>query len=95
VPALLCLAEPRWSIWTHDFVAKLKGPLLGMHGHDNADPHMGALFVAEGPAFRRDSVHPAFDNVDVHPLLAHLLRTTAEKNDGNFSDVADMLKPGL
>jgi hypothetical protein len=55
---------------------------------------MGALFVAERPAFRQGRVHPTFDNVDVYPLLADLLGITAEKNDGQFSDVADMLKPG-
>ncbi|MDB5395877.1 MAG: hypothetical protein JWM91_3383 [Rhodospirillales bacterium] len=66
-----------------------------MHGYDNANPHMGALFVSNGPAFRRGAVHPAFDNVDVYPMLAHLLGITPEKNDENFPDVADMLKPGI
>ncbi|MDB5394539.1 MAG: phosphodiesterase [Rhodospirillales bacterium] len=95
VPALLCLAEPGWSIWTHAFVASLKGGfVMGMHGYDNADPRMGALFVAEGPAFHQGVVHPAFDNVDVYPLLTHLLRIKPEQNDGQFSVVADMLKAG-
>jgi len=96
VPALVCLAEPGWAIWTHDFIASLKGGFVyGMHGYDPADPLMGALFVAEGPAFRQGTVHPTFDNVDVYPLLTHLLAIKPEPNDGRFAEVADMLKPGM
>jgi predicted AlkP superfamily pyrophosphatase or phosphodiesterase len=95
VPALLCLAEPGWAIWTHAFIVNLKGGFVyGMHGYDPADPLMGALFVAEGPAFKQGAVHPTFDNVDVYPLLTHLLAIRAEPNDGKFSDIADVLKPG-
>jgi len=94
VPALLCLAEPGWAIWTHDFIASLKGGFVyGMHGYDPADPRMNALFVAEGPAFRQGMVHPAFDNVDVYPLLIRLLAIKPESNDGKFGEVADMLRP--
>jgi len=94
VPALLCLAEPGWAIWTHDFIASLKGGFVyGMHGYDPADPRMNALFVAEGPAFRQGTVHPAFDNVDLYPLLTRLLAIKPEPNDGRFGDVADMLRP--
>jgi predicted AlkP superfamily pyrophosphatase or phosphodiesterase len=96
VPALVCLADPGWAIWTHAFVASLKGGFIyGMHGYDPADPLMGALFVAEGPTFRQSAIHAAFDNVDVYPLLTHLLAIKPEPNDGRFADVADMLKPGM
>ena len=94
VPAIICLPDLGWSVWTHDFVASLKGKfVLGMHGYDNAEPDMGALFIAEGPAFRQNEVHAAFDNVDVYPLLAHLMAIEPEANDGQFRDVSDMLKP--
>jgi predicted AlkP superfamily pyrophosphatase or phosphodiesterase len=95
VPALLCLAEPGWSISTHDYIATHKTFSLGQHGYDNAEPHMGALFLAEGPAFQKGAVHSTFDNVDVYPLLTHLLSITPEKNDGQFAEVADMLMPGF
>ena len=93
VPALLCLANPGWTISSHDYVAT--HPFnVGQHGFDNFEPHMGALFVAEGPAFRRGRVHKIFDNVDVYPLLTHLLEIRPERNDGRYSEVADMLVPG-
>lgn len=44
----------------------------GMHGYIYTKD-MGALFVAEGPAFKSGVVLPPFDNVDVYPLVAHIL----------------------
>ena len=44
---------------------------------------MRAVFVADGPSFRDGVRMPAFDNVDVYPLLMRLLDVPAEPNDGN------------
>ena len=44
-----------------------------MHGYDNADPTMTALFIANGPAFRPGVRLAPFDNVDVAPLLRDLI----------------------
>lgn len=92
VPALLCLADDGWTITTHADAAKRKHFSLGEHGYDNDDPNMRALFIAHGPAFKRGLRVPEFDNVDVYPLLAHLLGIKPEPNDGRFSDVSEMLR---
>ena len=44
---------------------------------------MRAVFVADGPAFADGARLPAFDNVDVYPLVMRLLHVPAEPNDGN------------
>ncbi|EIM01317.1 phosphodiesterase [Rhodanobacter thiooxydans] len=94
VPQLLCLANVHWRITTSDYAAKRKGRLsLGEHGYDNAEPLMQALFVAYGPAFRVDAKLPAFPNVDVYPLMTHLLGIPAAANDGDYEAVKGMLKP--
>jgi len=93
VPALLCLADDGWIITTHDDDAKRKHFSLGEHGYDNDDPTMRALFVAHGPAFKAGLRVPEFDNVDVYPLLAHLLAIKPAPNDGHFDEVRGMLKP--
>ncbi|OAN66971.1 phosphodiesterase [Sphingomonas sp. TDK1] len=69
IAAIFCLADPRWLI-----VEKLPDTPFthGEHGYDNRAPDMAALFVAAGPAFRHGTV-PAFDNVDITPLLRDLL----------------------
>lgn len=95
VPQLLCLADVGWHITTSDYSVTHKGAhvSLGEHGYDNADPLMRALFVAHGPAFRVDAKVPEFPNVDVYPLMTHLLDIPAMPNDGDYDAVKGMLKP--
>ena len=95
IPQLLCLADVGWRITTTAHVDSHKGKIsLGQHGYDNADPSMQALFVAHGPAFRVGAKVPAFPNVDVYPLMTHLLGIPAATNDGDYDAVKGMLKPG-
>jgi predicted AlkP superfamily pyrophosphatase or phosphodiesterase len=89
VPPILCLPETGWEITTHSY--KPRQPDLGDHGFDPFSPEMRAIFIANGPAFRRGVSLPVFDNVDVYPLLAKLLAVTPQPNDGNLADVAPAL----
>ncbi|HEV2540448.1 MAG TPA: ectonucleotide pyrophosphatase/phosphodiesterase [Frateuria sp.] len=94
VPQLLCLADVGWRITTADYLASHAGHVsLGEHGYDNAAPQMRALFVAHGPAFRDGVTVPAFPNVDVYPLMTHLLGIPAQPNDGDYRAVEGMLVP--
>lgn len=45
----------------------------GEHGYDNSIPDMGATFYAWGPAFKTGLTIPPFENVNLYPLLAHIL----------------------
>ncbi len=93
VPQLLCLADVHWRITTSANAARHRGRLsVGNHGYDNADPSMQAIFIAHGPAFRAGAKVPAFANVDVYPLMTHLLGLPAAANDGNYDAVKGMLK---
>ena len=94
VPQLLCLANVGWRITTTDYAASHQGHIsIGEHGYDNADPRMQALFIAHGPAFRVNAKVSAFPNVDVYPLMTHLLDIPPAANDGDYNAVKDMLKP--
>lgn len=94
VPRMVCLADVGWRIVTTEALAKRKGHVsIGEHGYDNADPRMQALFVAHGPAFQNGLRFHSFPNVDVYPLMAHLLGITPKFSDGKFEDVQGMLKP--
>jgi predicted AlkP superfamily pyrophosphatase or phosphodiesterase len=83
VPPIVCAAEVGWYITTHARMGQVKDINLGSHGYDPASPSMAALFVAEGPAFRKGVALAPFDNVDVEPLLAKLLRLNAPRSDGS------------
>ncbi|NII09255.1 ectonucleotide pyrophosphatase/phosphodiesterase [Oleiagrimonas sp. C23AA] len=93
VPAITCAADLHWQIMSQANVTKYKGKtMLGDHGYDNAAPQMRALFIAHGPAFRQGAVIGEFPNVDVYPLMTHLLGLPAQTNDGHFSQIKDALK---
>ncbi|WP_313535627.1 ectonucleotide pyrophosphatase/phosphodiesterase [Sphingomonas sp.] len=90
IAALFCLAQPRWMI-----VEKLPDASFtrGEHGYDNRSADMAALFVAAGPAFRHGTV-PAFDNVDVTPLLRDLLGLPPKARlDGDDTRFRALLQP--
>ena len=89
VAPIFCLPETGWSLTTRDY--RPSWPEGGNHGFDPESPEMAAVFVAGGPAFRPGTILPAFDNVSVYPLLAHLLGVTPEPNDGDIGDVATAL----
>lgn len=93
VPRLVCLADVGWRITTTSYLAKHKDISIGEHGYDNADPRMRALFVAHGPGFQSGIRFHSFPNVDVYPLMAHLLGIPPKLSDGKFQDVQGMLKP--
>lgn len=94
VPAFLCLADTGWAIISHEALAKRTMPMSrGEHGYDNLDPAMRALFVAHGPAFAHGASIAPFPNVDVYPLLAHLLDLQPLPNDGNLEAVKGLLAP--
>jgi predicted AlkP superfamily pyrophosphatase or phosphodiesterase len=63
----------------------------GNHGYDPADPTMGALFIGSGPDFKKGLVVPPFPNLDIYPMITHLLGIKGEKGDGNFQDVRAIL----
>jgi predicted AlkP superfamily pyrophosphatase or phosphodiesterase len=89
VPPYFCLPQTGWSITTHDY--KPRNPERGGHGYDPYAPEMAAVFIAVGPAFRHGVTLPSFDNVDVYPLLAHLIAVKPQANDGQLADVAGAL----
>ena len=81
IPPYFCLPETGWLL--AKTTPKEQGD-LGNHGYDNAAPEMAALFIASGPAIKPLGPVPAFDNVDVAPLLRDLLRLPAGTGlDGN------------
>jgi len=68
-------------------------PPKGEHGYD---PYrmksMHAIFYAEGPDIRAGYRAKPFENVDVYPLIAHILGLKIGKIDGSIEPVRGMLQ---
>jgi predicted AlkP superfamily pyrophosphatase or phosphodiesterase len=93
VPPIVCQMDEGWNAEKPAKIAKrVQGHTTGSHGFDPALPSMRATFIANGPSFRHGVVLPVFDNVDVYPMLAHLIGVTPQMNDGDASTLAPALR---
>lgn len=90
IPPIVCQADDGWRVWLHRWPAATK--LKGEHGFAPEDVGMRAVFTAVGPSFRAGVRLPAFDNVDVYPLLARLLRINPAPNDGDIAPLLPALQ---
>ena len=93
ITAIVAIADEGWTITTHQRASRApRGGVGGTHGYDNQLPSMGALFVAEGPAFKRGLRVPPFQNIHVYALLAQLLHLQPAHTDGSLDSVRVMLR---
>ena len=68
-------------------------PDVGQHGFDPTISDMHATFYAWGPNFKSNLKVPAFENVNVYPLIAKILGLSySHKIDGKAKVTAPMLK---
>lgn len=94
VAPIIGIADPGWSIATHEYFERNPdGYRGGNHGYDHLSEDMQALFVASGPAFRQDTVVPPFPNVDVYELIMHVLGLPPAPGDGRLERAKGVLKP--
>ncbi len=93
VAPIVCVADVGWYLTTHDRMSHMHDSLnLGSHGYRPDAPQMAALFIARGPAFKAGVRLPAFDNVDVYPLMTRLLGLTTPPGDGSVQVFQRALK---
>lgn len=91
VPDIVALADP------HFYFAPHKGTWEphGDHGYDNELMDMHGVFMARGPAFKRNLKTGEVQNVDVCPLVCHLLNIPAhvhERMNGSLARVKHLVR---
>lgn len=66
----------------------------GEHGFDPyATPHLGAIFYANGPNFKKGLKIGQFENIHIYPLVADLLNITSYPEvDGNLKTLKEIIK---
>ena len=68
-------------------------PGAGHHGFPNSVKDMHAVFLAWGPAFRKGTTVPTFENIHVYPMVACILGLKTPANiDGDKKVLAGILK---
>jgi predicted AlkP superfamily pyrophosphatase or phosphodiesterase len=93
IPPIVCQMHAGWDALPREAIARRPEHARGSHGYDPQSPSMRALFVAHGPSFRSGVRIAPFHNVDVYPLLAHLLGVPPAPNDGDAGTWQPALKP--
>ena len=80
--------------WPKVFSLSDRKPKPGAHGYDPYKvKEMHAVFMAWGPAFKRGIKIPAFENVNVYPVVIKILGLSyTHKIDGTFKVANDILK---
>jgi alkaline phosphatase D len=85
---MILVADSGWTIRHHPEYPVSKGA----HGYDPDNKNMHAIFFAAGPAFKEGFRCGSFENVDLYPLIAHLLGIVPASMDGQFDRVIEILK---
>ena len=92
MPELLLVAEHGYTINTKSYFDKRPtAPSGGTHGFDNKDKEMWALFLAEGPAFKKGIKVEAFENIHLYALMAKIMNLEPANNDGNLDKISAIL----
>ena len=85
---LVVVANKGWNVKFY----RTDKEYIGNHGYDNENPDMHGIFYATGPAFKKGYTSKAFENVNLYPLIAHLLKIKPAQVDGSLENVKDLLK---
>ena len=84
IPPVMLIADDHWNIESRvGWSFRSRTYSRGSHGWDPATSDMGALFLAQGPAFRQGVLLKAFDNIHVYNLLCAALSLQPATNDGD------------
>ncbi|KAE9556526.1 hypothetical protein FO519_000220 [Halicephalobus sp. NKZ332] len=63
-------------------------------GWDNNHPELNGIFLARGPAFKVEHTIPSMEIVDVYQLVMNILGVEANKHNGTWETVEELLSDG-
>jgi len=79
------------SAWQYSLTGKVPRS-AGAHGYNPYNTDMHAIFYAKGPAFKVGYQQATFENINLYPLICHILNITPAPVDGHIERVRSMLK---
>jgi ectonucleotide pyrophosphatase/phosphodiesterase family member 5 len=94
IPQIVIIADMGWEVIDNFKAKKLetdKGK-AGDHGFDNYQLDMHGIFIAEGPAFKKNYATGTLLNIDVYPLLCKIFGIQPRSNiDGKIERIEFLL----
>jgi predicted AlkP superfamily pyrophosphatase or phosphodiesterase len=94
ITPIIGLADEGWSITTRARLRTARPDQLdgATHGWDPELVSMGALFVAQGPAFAEGRVVPPLHAIHLYELMTHILGLQPAPNSGSLAAVRGVLR---
>ncbi len=88
------IADLGWMLVDNDDMERWdKYASLGTHGFDNNELDMHGIFIASGPAFKKNYKTGTVWNVDIYPLLCEIFNIPQNKTiDGKLDRISHILK---
>jgi len=69
--------------------------IAGQHGWDNKEALMHPIFIARGPAFKKNYVADPFETINMYALQCCLLGINPRPNNGSLDAVRHILKTSV
>jgi predicted AlkP superfamily pyrophosphatase or phosphodiesterase len=89
---ILIVAKEGWTILKDNLEGSYYFYSKAAHGYDNDLQSMQAIFFAQGPAFKKDYTISSINNIDIYPLIAHILNIKSyHEIDGKLENVINIL----
>lgn len=86
IQPVVLVADEGWTI-----VLNKSSTRLGDHGYDNSLPSMHPFLAAHGPAFHKGYKYNTINNVDIYPMMCHILGLEPHPNNGSFGHTKCLL----
>ena len=93
VPEIIIVADLGYTINERSYIERRQNyPTGATHGFDNLEPAMHALFIANGPDFKKGFSMGAFENIHLYELMAYLLEIESAGTDGSLDSLKSLLR---
>jgi len=80
------------SSWSVQYKSNYYSHSKGAHGYDNQNTDMHSIFYAIGPSFKTGYNSSTIKNIDIYPLIAHILGLEIPPIDGSLDRIKHILK---
>lgn len=84
--SIVLLADLGWSITTRkEYNDNNKKYIGGGHGYSNTEYDMRTIFIASGPAFKKNFTFPQINTTDIYNILCKVYSVKGPQNNGTQS----------
>ncbi|KAJ3224238.1 hypothetical protein HK099_008694, partial [Clydaea vesicula] len=89
IPEILLVADVGWVFGNTPTVPPFE--TKGTHGYDPTISEMHAIFIADGPSFKKNTIVEGFKNLEIYNILSVVLGISPAPNNSTAGGAPDIL----